>query len=269
MQPDRGRDSTWANRFVPSNGWGTKAELIESNDDVPVIFPQVAVDPIGNAIAMWMQGFNILANRFMPTTGWGTATRTNYNNNFAQSPQVAVDAAGNAIAVWVEGEGEGSNIWANRFEAVGTRWGATTVKLTEKPADSPQVAVDSQGFAIAVWKQSDGTQSSIWANRFEVGAGWGTTTEIETDHTGPVQPPQIAVNSIGSAIAVWVRDSSIWANRFVQGRGWETAVAIQTDNSGSAAAPQAAINSFGNAIAIWQQSDGTRNNVWANLFEVP
>ena len=56
----------WANRYLPGSGWGT-AELIETEDLGDAEFPQIAVDPDGNAIAVWYQDdgtrINVWANR--------------------------------------------------------------------------------------------------------------------------------------------------------------------------------------------------------------
>jgi hypothetical protein len=41
---------------------------------------------------------------------------------------------------------------------------------------------------------------------------------------------------------------------------------IETDDAGSANSPQVAVDASGNAVAIWRQSDGARNNIWANHF---
>jgi hypothetical protein len=49
-------------------------------------------------------------------------------------------------------------------------------------------------------------------------------------------------------------------------RTWGTAQLIETDNAGPATSPRIAMDSSGNAIAVWQQSDGTRNNIWANRY---
>ena len=48
----------------------------------------------------------------------------------------------------------------------------------------PQVAMDPNGNAVAVWRQSDGTRTNIWANRFTPSAGWGVAEQIETDNAG-------------------------------------------------------------------------------------
>ena len=79
------------------------------------------------------------------------------------------------------------------------------------------------------------------------------------------------MDSSGNAVAVWQQSdgtrNNIWANRFVPGLGWATAEIIETDNAGDANFPQIATDSTGNAVAVWQQSDGTRNNIWANVLK--
>jgi hypothetical protein len=61
------RANIWANRYIPTNGWGT-ATLIEGNEG-DALSPYVAVDANGNAIAVWSQKndasvYSIWANRF-------------------------------------------------------------------------------------------------------------------------------------------------------------------------------------------------------------
>ncbi|MCP4002506.1 MAG: hypothetical protein GY727_16520, partial [Gammaproteobacteria bacterium] len=86
----------------------------------------------------------------------------------AFSPQIAFDGSGNAMAVWYQHDGTYDSIYANRYVA-GTGWaGAATIDdVTAGNAWSPQVAVDGSGNAMAVWYQDDGTNDSIYANRFE------------------------------------------------------------------------------------------------------
>jgi len=44
---------------------------------------------------------------------------------------------------------------------------------------------------------------------------------------------------------------------------------FETDDAGGAFSPQIAIDTNGNAIAVWYQSDGARNNIWANRWVAP
>ena len=70
---------------------------------------------------------------------------------------------------------------------------------------------------------------------------------------------------------MWVQSDgtmhNIWANRYVSGVGWQTAELIETDNAGSAYYSQIAIGQDGNAVAVWRQSDGIRDNIWANRYD--
>ena len=256
----------------PEFVWGT-AEMIEAGaGDAHV--PRVAVDPQGNATAVWQQTdgtrFNIWANRFVPDVGWGTAELIETGAGDVFNPQVAVDPQGNATAVWNQDDGTRLNMWANRF-VPGVGWGTATLIETDDAglALLPQVSVDPQGNATAVWQQDDGTRHNIWANRFVPDVGWGTAELIETDGAG-ANGAQVAVDPQGNAVAVWNQHggsrSNIWANRFVPGVGWGTAELIETEDTGDAFNPQVAVDSQGNAVAVWHQSDGTDSNILANRF---
>ncbi|MCP5035671.1 MAG: hypothetical protein GY939_28055, partial [Actinomycetia bacterium] len=219
-QSDGTRHNIWSNRFNGTS-WGT-AELIETDNAGGAFNPQIAFDSSGNVIAVWWQSDgtrpNIWANRF-DGTSWGIAELIETDNaGGAYYPQIAFDSSGNAIAVWQQDDGTSNkDIWSNRFD--GTSWG--TAELFEDDsgdAGSPQIAFDSSDNAIAVWSQSDGvgTSRNIWANRFD-GTSWGTAELIETD-AGDAYRAQIAFDSSGNAIAVWLQTddthNSIWFNRF-------------------------------------------------------
>jgi dipeptidyl aminopeptidase/acylaminoacyl peptidase len=271
QQSDGTRENLYANRFNGTS-WGT-AELIEADNAGNAQYPQIAFDSSDNAIAVWQQSdgtrrYSIYANRFNGTS-WGTAELLETDNaGNVQYPQIAFDSSGNAIAVWRQSDGTRYNIYANRFN--GTSWGTAELLETDNAGNAqyPQIAFDSSGNAIAVWRQFDGITDNIWANRFD-GTSWGTAELIETD-AGSAIRPQIAIDSSDNAIAVWLqRDGTrddIYANRF-NGTSWGTAELIEADNAGNVDYPQIAFDSSGNAIAVWKQSDGTRYNIYANRFD--
>jgi hypothetical protein len=272
-QSDGTRINIWSNRFTPTTGWGV-AELIEMDDAGSAFGPQVAVDPDGNAVAVWFQSDgtrrNIWSNRFTPTAGWGAAELIEMDDaGDAQEPQVAVDPDGNAVAVWYQFDGTRANIWSNRFTPV-AGWGAAEqIETDEGDGFFPQVALDPNGNAIAVWFQSDGTRRNIWSNRFTPTAGWGAAELIEMDDAGDAVDPQVAVDPDGNAVAVWYQSdgtrTNIWSNRFTPAAGWGAAEQIETDE-GDGFFPQVALDPNGNAIAVWRQNDGTRANIWSNRF---
>ena len=49
-------------------------------------------------------------------------------------------------------------------------------------------------------------------------------------------------------------------------KAWQGAALLETDNAGNAFSPQIAVDASGNALTVWTQSEGTRDNIWANVF---
>ncbi|RJF96460.1 hypothetical protein D3870_21820 [Noviherbaspirillum cavernae] len=274
-QSDGTRFNILANRYTAGSGWGS-AQAIETGNASGAFVPHIAIDAGGNAIAVWCQTdgtrFSIWANRYSAGSGWGSAQLIESDNaSDAYDPRIAFDAAGNALVVWTQSDGTRFNVWANRY-TVGTGWGAAQLIETDNAGDAlfPRIAIDGSGNALAVWQQSDGAQIDIRANRYTVGAGWGTAQLIETGNAGDARLPQIAFDASGNALAVWTQSDgtrySIWSNRYTAGSGWGTPQLVETDNADHAFDPQIAIDAGGNALAVWTQSDGTRVNVWANRY---
>lgn len=276
-QEDGGVSGVWANRYEVGIGWGS-AVRIEANSG-RAQEPQVAIDRSGigsgNAIAVWVQEqddvLSVWANRYEVGVGWGSATLIESNPGDAGFPRIAMNRNGDAVVLWKQFDGERYDIWANRYVAEVGWETPTLVETSTEDASETWVAIDNGGNAMAVWRQSDGTDLSIWANRYVVGTGWGTATLIETN-PGFASYPHVAMDRFGNALVVWYQVSpgesvakSIWANRYVVGVGWETATLIET-NSVTAQGPDLAMNGSGNAMAVWKQSDGVDTSIWANQY---
>ena len=196
------------------------------------------------------------------------------NEGDADHPKIALDASGNALVVWGQSEYSRfsrtgrSNIWTNRYTP-GNGW--ATAKLIDannaRLTVGAEIAMNASGNAMAVWFQSNGRQSNIWANRYTPGIGWGTPELIETDNVGDAMHPKIAMDADGNVLAVWRRSVdgrfSTRTNRYIPGSGWSKAAALnEYGNTGVDDHPQIAMNASGNAVAVWQHSDGTRQKVW-------
>lgn len=266
--------------YFNGDAWGTAA-LIESNASGNAYTPQIVMDGYGNAIAVWRRydGFyyNIRANTFNGST-WATAETIDSNNlGDAYSPQIAVNYDGNAVTVWEQHDGFRYNVWANDFilyedDAEVAEWGIGKAIETYSAgnAESPQIAMDDNGKAVAVWMQYDGSRYNIWANTFD-GADWGTPELIEAVDTGSAYSPQIAMDNDGNAIAVWMQYDgfryNIWANNFDDTAVWGTAELIEADDSGNADAPRIAMDDAGNAVVVWMQYDGSQFSIYSNRFE--
>ncbi|HTE40905.1 MAG TPA: hypothetical protein VK629_08740, partial [Steroidobacteraceae bacterium] len=205
---------------------------------------------------------------------WLTAQLAETNNaQDAEYPSIATDPRGNAIAVWMQADATDYSLRASRFSAATGLWGSAT-PIENNPSGhalSPQVAVDSNGNALVVWRQFDGARYSIWANRFNAANfTWGTAAAIESDNAGDALVPRVAVDTNGNAIAVWAQSNgmrfNVFANRMNAAGTWSTPVLIETQNAGDASNPDIAFDAQGNALAVWPQSDGARYNILANRF---
>jgi hypothetical protein len=216
-QQNDGMDNFIAsNRSTPSGVWGAAGSI----DNGPGVSsnPRVSSDPLGNAMAVWTGG-GVKANRYAMSGGWGAAEDIRQTlGNLQSETDVGVSADGTTIAVWGQFDAMMPNVWANRY-VPGDGWG-TALRIGPDPAGNSRahrVAVDANGNAVAVWQQSDGTRSNIWANQYVAGAGWATAELIESEDLGDAQRPRIAVDPDGNAIAVWYQDDgtrvNAWANR--------------------------------------------------------
>src|SRR5205823_9214192 len=138
----------------------------------------------------------------------------------ANDPQIVMDSRGNGVAIWTQWHGSSWGVWATRYGSVIGWEDPTPIGTSSTQGGDPRIAIDSQGNAIAVWVQGapPGVTWSIWANRYVFGTGWSVASAIEAGSDAALTP-EIAMDSEGNAIAVWIEESatnvSIWTNRYI------------------------------------------------------
>ncbi len=176
MQANGDAIVVWASSYVwglgytaETDAWGTALEV---SSTVTGSTPQIAFDASGHAIAVWRQSGNgdpgsIWANRYTGGTGWAAAVPVKANvTDSASSPDLAVSGSGDAVVTWTQYDGTRNSIWCNRYSAA-QAWGmATLLETSDGNASYPQVALDADGDAVAVWQQFDGLRDNIWGSRF-------------------------------------------------------------------------------------------------------
>ncbi|MGB8221809.1 MAG: choice-of-anchor Q domain-containing protein [Polyangiales bacterium] len=228
----------WLNRWTPDGGWGAP-ERSDATDSVGKF--DVALDPSGHALAVWSagagQGFDrgIWAARW--TGAWEPAEQV-VDGRRTRDPKVAFDATGNATASWMYWAGAdtgGARIWASRWTP-DEGWGGLTQLhgvgssgrcnefeglCTDGWAWDQQLAVDPNGSALVVWKESehdaDGQRLDIWSRRWTSGEGWGEAERVEHQDRA-AESPQVGLDPTGTGIAVWSQ-GGLWSARFERGCG--------------------------------------------------
>jgi hypothetical protein len=185
--------------------------------------------------------------------------------------KIAMTSDRNAIAVWQQQDGPHRNVWANTY-VVGSGWGTAQQLQTQNASDEsdPEIAADGHGHAYVVWTQSDGTRSDVWYNRYTVGSGWGSATQLSSLNQGIENAaPAVAVNAAGDAVFAWVnntnQDYSVWASYMPASAAPGTAVRIESA-IGSTGDVKVVMDSAGNATALWVNFDNANNtgDLWAN-----
>ncbi len=269
------QESIWANRFVPAKGWG-KAMLIENNDIGPAVNPRVVMNESGEAIVVWRQNTGgdeeqIWASRFVTAAGWSEAVQISGDSSRdGWVPDVAISQDGSAVAVWVGWHDGSLRTWARHYTP-GKGWGVVEPIGPDLPerADSPRIAMNDGGEAMAVWEQLNDTRYDIWSNRFIPGEGWGNPGRVGTGSVANASSPRVAIDGSGNAIVVWQQSDSakesIWAIRFEAKSGWGDPARISSGGKGVALSPRVAVAPSGEAVAAWIQS-GEMGEIWATRF---
>ncbi|MCI5193370.1 MAG: hypothetical protein D3915_09630 [Candidatus Electrothrix sp. AU1_5] len=284
-----------ARHYKTDRGW-QKARLIKKKPWLSFIKTedtgsagdlQIAMNEAGNAVAVWFQSDESRSEKklrlkyYTAGSGWdnGESSLINLGGNIMVSDlRVAIDRTGNAVAVWQQEENGIESLWANRYE-VGKGWQQPKlIENNKRTAWNHEIAADKAGNIIVVWQQSRWDGYNIWANHYAAGSGWKGAQRINNNAPGCAEPPEIAFDGAGNALAIWSEcqrgkeRADLWFNRYVAGGGWQTAQRIDTDDTGFAYHPDIAFDGAGNALAAWSQCNGRPDvflnhcNIWASRY---
>jgi hypothetical protein len=241
--------------------------------------PEVGIDALGDAVAVWQHGTdgNVEAAARQASSGiWQAPVAISPEGGSWLRPQIAVNARGDAVAVWdspYPGGGPGSApndaIQAAARSAETGEW-EPAVWVSEfgdgpynkRSSLAPQVAVGTQGEAVAVWE--DQAESGSVFHKFIEAAvkppnstTWGPPVVL--GETG--RQPEVAMDARGDAIAVWPGPGGLYsATLSASSSTWQAAVAISTNE---AEHPHVAVDAQGDAVAAWESIGNETNTVQA------
>ena len=189
--------------------WDTNVKV---NDDVGTADQfgvRVAVDPSGNAYAVWedyRNGNDDIYFSYRPAGGsWGSNIKVNDDAGTADHwiPSIAVDPSGNAYAVWNDMRNGNYEIYFS-YRPAGGSWGSN-ITVNDDVGQGyqiyPSIAVDPSGNAYAVWEEQN---YGIYFSYRPAGGSWGSNIKV-SDDAGAAEKwePSIAVDPSGNAYAVW------------------------------------------------------------------
>jgi uncharacterized protein YheU (UPF0270 family) len=199
---------------------------------------------------------------------WSAPVTLSAGGQPASFPHVAVDQSGNAVFVWERRDattdcgGSGCfRIQARVRSAAGALSAVQTLSPAGANATSSQVAVDSSGNAVFVWRRTDSTTGCGGGGCLRIQArarsAAGTLSAVQTlsPARGDAVTPQVAVDSGGNAVFVWHRRLNIQTRvRAADG----TLSPIQAlSEPGAGSSPQVGVDQSGDAVFVWQRTDST------------
>ncbi|WP_101757715.1 Ig-like domain-containing protein [Oceanicoccus sp. KOV_DT_Chl] len=193
-----GNDLLWGSRKQNGSGWETPSQL--SVDAVSVYEMNLVVNSQGDALVTWGQwnGSNHSSayNQYTVGVGWGAPQQSPVGNH----SDLAIDKSDNVIAV--------SNGFSGYKFSFDSGW--ASIGRPEGGFipyyDDAQVAFDDNGNAIAVAAAFDSGVTSFIAVRYIPSEGWLAPVVIEESELEGNSEMQIAFDSEGRALTVWMQD---------------------------------------------------------------
>ena len=155
-----GHDHIYSCRYAAGTGWGSSV-VVDSNT-LDSIEPALTLGTNGSFLAIWVQlngtGSDIYSSRHDAASGWETPRMAGAGGN-ARSPHIAADGAGNVFVAWQQYDPNDiysgdANVYVNRFTDESGWRRQKQLKNTLGGAGVPEISVDSNGHATAVWLQS-------------------------------------------------------------------------------------------------------------------
>lgn len=225
-----------------------------SEPGTSVMGSKVALDPAGNAVAVWRSelGAEIVIQAATKLVGqdWSAPETISVPGELTDAPNVKVDAAGNAVAIWVTNFGSGSLRSANKL--FGMPWSAPDlVPGSENGAVDCDLAVAPDGKVTIVWFRSP--TNRVFASERDLLGPWPPVpTSLSI---GDAVYPRLGMDAVGNVIATWEKSTNILFAR----KPFDSAVwgpTLTAYGLGGAFAPQISVNLAGDAAIVWSGTAG-------------
>jgi hypothetical protein len=231
-------------------------------------WPSIAVDPAGNAYAVWLDnrtGDQQVYFSYRPAGGaWGAnvkVTDTPGIISTASGPDIAVDSHGNAYAVWSVGSKGLPGIYFS-YRPAGATWGSS-IRVNDS-GHWPSIAVDPDGDAYLVWSERAPMGWNTCFSYRPAGGSWGGKVRVNDDAPETRRTayrPDIAVDANGNAYAVWEDwrngEPDLYFSYRPAGGAWDNNVKVNDDATEWANLYSSiSVSPGGDAHAVWEDRRG-------------
>ena len=260
-------------RSESTGAWSAPVTLATIGE--PTGNPQVAIDPHGNAVAVWEEqpvnpGPQYIQASFRPTGGmWSMPVDISLGNG-GSKPHVVMDPEGNAVVTWSGYDSVQSvvrlasnGVWQQPVEVA-----AISLEAGGSPG-GPALAVDGAGDVVTAWSSTIGSGSNhiVQAAILPAGGAWQTPADLSEAGLN-AGSPDVALNPSGDTVVTWSAAASavvgsksavVQAALRPAGSTWQAPVDISEPGQEvdePPFEPKAVVDPQGNAIAVWEGLDG-------------
>ena len=268
-----------ASVYDPNSGmWSTPTTISNPPGGYGSLFPNIAIDSLGNAIVLWIDTTFSVSNVNVinyVNGSWGSITNLATGIPSIQplfpedmTLQIAVDSLGNGVALFELFDGTYSRIAYATYTVGGSPspWfipspPAAYISSSGANAFLPCISINETGNAVLVWQEDNGNAYASTLN-FVSGAWTTPSSPSVISQAGEVvNDPIVAVDGSGNAVAVWFNsnDGTIRATSYTHSSNTWTTDQIISDTITNNLNPDVCVDTQGNAVAVWLNN--TSNSV--------
>jgi hypothetical protein len=241
-----------AYRDGPDGEWGAPTQPLRG------AYWQVAVAPDGTML-LAAEGDGQIVAAAGSHGVWGAPVTLDGDVTQVGAPAAAIASGGAAVVIW-SAFVRGNDMVYGTVRRGGAWQPETNLSFVDGQAQSPDVAIDAKGNALAVWDATVDVEASYK----RAGGAWQRPVAVSP----PLRfsTPTVAMSPSGQAVAAWagyLPDGGLQAGgaSFAADTGWQTPATLGAPVSfwgwpGLAVAADSA----GDGLAVWPQREGTAAN---------
>jgi hypothetical protein len=246
--------------YRPVGGsWQAPVQLDEMHSTVDPE-PHVAVDPRGDAVAVWKSDEVVESAYRQHGEGWEAPVQLSPADSYV--PQVDVDGAGDAGIVWMHYDGS-TYVVEGTYRSASTAWETPHV-LTQagEEGGDPQLAIDANGDALVAWDGHPAAGEEVRAVSRPAGGNWEAPVGV-SQQGDQAQAVRVALDPSGNALLAWAHSTReeggytiVQSSYRPAGGSWQAPEDLSA--GGENAYPSDVVfDTHGNAAIVWQRSNGS------------
>jgi PKD domain len=156
----------------PGDSFSAPVEL--SDPSHSAFEPELAIDPAGDAVAVWTyeNGTNdvIQASTAGPGGSFSSPVELSESGQNASNPELSINPGAAVAVVWQRSNGENEIVQASTGSTTSGFSSPVDLSAPGQDAFFPMVAIDNAGDATAVWKRSNGANEIVEAAGYDADA---------------------------------------------------------------------------------------------------